>query len=116
MPDDLYALGAVVYLLLTGKLPECLPLTPIEKLRRDVPAAVREVIVNLLGASPLSRPKASTVAEVLAPALSAFGDIQAIDRTPQHMPATSAYTGGGAGVRLSLRMRSANLASERSVS
>jgi hypothetical protein len=67
--DDLYALGAVVYLLLTGRLPEPAATTPIEKLRRNVPARVGEIVTKLLSADSLRQPDARTVMKELTAAL-----------------------------------------------
>jgi hypothetical protein len=66
---DLYALGAVVYLLLTGRLPQPPATVPVEKLRRGVPARVRRVLSELLNTDPRGRPDASSVAEELGAAL-----------------------------------------------
>lgn len=74
LDDDLYALGATIYLLLTGRLPEPPALTPIEKLRRNVPAGVREIVADLLSADPRRQLDAQTVAARLRTALPACGD------------------------------------------
>jgi serine/threonine protein kinase len=58
LPEDLYALGAVVYHLLTGTLPGIAPQLSIEKLRRNVPAGVRRVVEELLSVDPSRRPDA----------------------------------------------------------
>ena len=68
--DDLYALGAVIYLLLAGRLPEGSGPTPLERLRRRVPATAREVVTELLTAPPRQKPGARTVARRLKAALS----------------------------------------------
>ncbi|HEV7860416.1 MAG TPA: protein kinase [Pyrinomonadaceae bacterium] len=70
VPEDLYALGVIMYLLLTGCLPEASPLLPIEKLRRDVPPAITEIVMRLLDADPARRPCAGVAARRLQAALS----------------------------------------------
>ena len=51
--DDLYALGAVVYFLLTGKLYESNAPTAIGKLRRNVPLRLQLIVEKLLSDSAL---------------------------------------------------------------
>lgn len=46
--DDLYALGAVIYFLLTGKFYDSNAPLEIEKLRRNVPEQLQTIIKNLL--------------------------------------------------------------------
>jgi hypothetical protein len=65
LPEDLYALGAVVYLLLAGHTPDATPAPPLARLRRGVPAAVREVLAELLDPDPSRRPCASEAASRL---------------------------------------------------
>lgn len=69
VPEDLYALGVIIYFLLTGCLPDSVPLLPIEKLRRNVPAGVREAVMELLQTDPTRRPTAHKVASRLQEAL-----------------------------------------------
>jgi hypothetical protein len=67
--DDCYALGAAIYLLFTGRLPEPSRIVPVQKMRRGIPATAREVITALLLASPRRRPSAQGVCEQLQTAL-----------------------------------------------
>lgn len=66
LPEDLFALGAVLHQLLTGRIPDknSRP-APVEELRRQVPKALREIIRALLDPSPQARPGAREVAKVL---------------------------------------------------
>ncbi len=91
---DLYALGAVVHLLLTGRLPDPSAPVPVRKLRRGVPARVCKVLAALLDADPRVRPDASTVAEELTAALSALGRYEA-DAGPAPGAALRARPSGG---------------------
>jgi hypothetical protein len=71
--NDLYALGAVIYLLVTGRLPAPCEPTPVEELRRGVPPGVCRVVSGLLAAGPRERPDLSTVVAEMTSALSAVG-------------------------------------------
>lgn len=71
--DDLYSLGAVIYLLLAGKLPESSRPTPLGQLRRNVPSPVCAIVMTLLTAPPKQRPGAQTVANALKMALPSGG-------------------------------------------
>ncbi|HLL77840.1 MAG TPA: lipopolysaccharide kinase InaA family protein [Pyrinomonadaceae bacterium] len=62
LPEDLYALGAVVYLLLAGRTPDASPAPPLGKLRRSVPAEAHRVVAELLDPDPSLRPCAEEVA------------------------------------------------------
>jgi hypothetical protein len=69
-PEDLYALGVIIYLLFTGCLPDASPFLPIEKLRRNAPPRARRIVMELLDADPMRRPLARAVARRLKAALS----------------------------------------------
>jgi hypothetical protein len=60
MPDDCFALGAVLYLLLTGRVPLA-PAIPVERFRRGLPDPVREIVSALLSPVPSQRPPAKSV-------------------------------------------------------
>lgn len=70
---DLYALGAVIYLLLAGRLYEPSAPVPVRELRRDVPARVCRVVAELLDADPRKRPGASALERELKAALNTLG-------------------------------------------
>jgi serine/threonine protein kinase len=110
---DLYALGAVIYLLLTGKIPELPVRDPIEKLRRCVPIAIRELVDSLLSDDPMQRPEASDVAAALMRVAGPEKNGgQRFSESSKNYP----YAGGLPGSRLSRRARSTNRGSERSES
>lgn len=96
-PEDLYALGAVVYLLLTGLTPEVAS-PPLSKVRKNVPAAASKVVEELLSRDPRLRPGAADVARELESALKLLAGA------------------GTQGVRLRRRVRCANRGSSRMTS
>ena len=67
---DMYALGAMLYLLLTGRVPEASDPAAVESLRRNVPAEVRALVTRLLSREPDARPRAEEVSRGLRAALS----------------------------------------------
>ncbi|HEX8354162.1 MAG TPA: hypothetical protein VF611_14740, partial [Pyrinomonadaceae bacterium] len=65
LPEDLYALGAVVHFLLAGRPPDAADPRPLAKMRRGVPAGALEVVGELLDPNPRGRPCASEAARRL---------------------------------------------------
>lgn len=94
LPEDLYALGAVVYLLLAGRPPE--DAVSVGKLRKGVPADALRLVAELLDHDPARRPSAHEAASRLEAAA-----------------ASTARRRGRQGVRLRRRASSANLGSGR---
>jgi hypothetical protein len=78
LPEDLYALGATLYHLLTSYQPQSDDSgpamgtfherrLPLGRLRKGVPSRVRALVAELMHADPRRRPSAAHAAEVLAP-------------------------------------------------
>jgi Protein kinase domain len=65
LPEDLYALGVVIYLLFGGRLPDGADVVPLKKLRRNVPTEVSLIVSDLLSSDPNRRPPAEAVARRL---------------------------------------------------
>lgn len=70
LPEDLYALGAVVYFLLAGRTPDAADPVPLGKMRRGVPEAALRVLGELLDREPSRRPRAAEAARRLGEAVS----------------------------------------------
>lgn len=74
LPEDLYALGATLYHLFSGKPPIFNePLPPLETLRSDVPLAIQELVRALLNTTPHLRPDARAARRVLEGERSMYG-------------------------------------------
>lgn len=91
--EDLYALGAVLHLLLTGKLPENPSTLPLKIVRRNIPPQACQLISELLTANPRHQPSVQVTAERLRALL-------------------NSHAGGSRG-RLSRRASFSNRGSER---
>jgi hypothetical protein len=65
LPEDLYALGANIYLLLAGRPPDAATHKPPRSLGRNVPDDARAVVEELLDPDPERRPGAQAVARRL---------------------------------------------------
>ncbi|MGZ7440549.1 class III lanthionine synthetase LanKC N-terminal domain-containing protein [Paenibacillus sp. TH7-28] len=76
LPEDLYALGATLHQLFSGQTPRTATLTPVGKLRRKIPFAVRKIISALLDSNPDTRPASVIVLQTLENAYTEnFGEI-----------------------------------------
>jgi len=65
LPEDLYALGSVMYLIVAGCPPDAEKALPIEEMRRGLPSDLITLINQLLSSNPQSRPTASEVTQRL---------------------------------------------------
>ena len=66
---DLYALGVIIYHLLSGSFPSTPNPIPVEKLRRNIPLAASQVVSELLNPNPHRRPLPQSVTRRLKAAL-----------------------------------------------
>jgi serine/threonine protein kinase len=66
LPEDLYALGAVIYFMIVGTVPDAAHPLDLNTLRRNVPDEFSNVVKALLDPDPEARPAALTVAGQLA--------------------------------------------------
>lgn len=71
LPEDLYALGVTLYLLLAGRTPDVAPASRLHRLRRSIPPEVRAIVAELLDPDPRRRPGARAAARRLRTALAA---------------------------------------------
>lgn len=69
--DDLYAVGAILFLLLTGRTPAASGSIPATKWRRDIPGEILSLISDTLSPEPQRRPAAAVIARRLKAFLSA---------------------------------------------
>ena len=63
--DDLFSLGAMIYLLLTGRIFEPHNPVAIDKLRRNIPVELRQLTELLLSTKKSRRPSAAHAAQIL---------------------------------------------------
>jgi hypothetical protein len=72
LPEDLYALGVVLYLVFGGRRPDAEGTCRLNQLRCDVPKGVLKIVETLLCDDPPKRPSAHSVVRRLEKILSAF--------------------------------------------
>jgi serine/threonine protein kinase len=111
--EDVYAIGAIIYFLLTARIfAHSGPLT-IKELRRNVPPALCDIISKLLAADPQKRPTAQSAAQEFMAALSLL-ECQRRSPLPQSgILSSDRISEDSHCITLAHRARSANLESER---
>jgi hypothetical protein len=65
LPEDLYALGAVIYFLFAAQVADASSPAPLNRVRRKIPSAVSTLVMDLLQSDPRRRPSAQTATAVL---------------------------------------------------
>jgi class IV lanthipeptide synthase len=67
IPEDLYALGATLYHILSGRLPESSSrITPLGRLRHSLPPGLSQIVSALLAPNPAARPDLRRVAGIIS--------------------------------------------------
>lgn len=85
LPEDLYALGVIIFILLAGHPPDR-GSQAVERFRRAVPIGVRSVVAALLDTNPQNRPDATSVAKQLRAELKRLLSAQVPKRKSLHSP------------------------------
>jgi hypothetical protein len=63
LPEDLFALGAAIYFIFSGRTADAAKITPpLSQVRRNIPQAVSSLVTSLLNFNPKRRPSARLVA------------------------------------------------------
>lgn len=73
--DDLFALGSILYLLITGRVFDPEAPTPIPKLRKTVPSELRRCAESLLNETARQKVSAKSIREELSSILQKYSDL-----------------------------------------